>query len=44
MRGYDFDPGSNVVDVYIGYLRRNVGRDRILAVRRMGYAISDGSA
>jgi len=23
--GYDFDPGSNMVDVYIGYLRKNLG-------------------
>ena len=23
--GYDFDPGSNVVDVYVGYLRRKLG-------------------
>jgi two-component system OmpR family response regulator len=21
---YDFDPGSNVVDVYVGYLRRKL--------------------
>jgi two-component system, OmpR family, response regulator len=26
--GYDYDPGSNVVDVYVGYLRRKLGRDR----------------
>ena len=25
--GYDFDPGSNVVDVYVGYLRRKLGAD-----------------
>jgi len=37
--GYDFDPGSNVVDVYIGYLRRKLGRDRIATVRGMGYAL-----
>jgi two-component system, OmpR family, copper resistance phosphate regulon response regulator CusR len=35
--GYDFDPGSNVVDVYVGYLRRKIGKDRISAVRGMGY-------
>ena len=23
--GFDFDPGSNVVDVYIGYLRKKFG-------------------
>jgi len=37
--GYDFDPGSNVVDVYVGYLRRKVGRDRIATVRGMGYSL-----
>ncbi len=37
--GYDFDPGSNVVDVYVGYLRRKLGRDRIATVRGMGYAL-----
>ena len=26
--GYDFDPGSNVVDVYVGYLRRKFGAER----------------
>ena len=35
--GYDFDSGSNVVDVYIGYLRRKLGRDRIETVRGVGY-------
>jgi DNA-binding response OmpR family regulator len=35
--GYDHDPGSNVVDVYIGYLRRKLGEERIETVRGMGY-------
>src|SRR5215218_3709226 len=35
--GYDFDPGSNVVDVYVGYLRRKFGADKIVTVRGMGY-------
>ena len=35
--GYDHDPGSNVVDVYVGYLRRKVGGDRIATVRGVGY-------
>ncbi len=35
--GYDFDPGSNVVDVYVRYLRRKLGADRIETVRGMGY-------
>jgi len=37
--GYDYDPGSNVVDVYVGYLRRKLGRERIATVRGMGYAL-----
>ena len=39
--GYDFDPGSNVVDVYVGYLRRKLGRDLIETVRGMGYRLVD---
>ena len=35
--GFDFDPGSNVVDVYIGYLRKKVGATTIATVRGMGY-------
>ena len=35
--GLDFDPGSNVVDVYVGYLRRKFGADTIATVRGMGY-------
>ncbi len=35
--GYDFDPGSNVVDVYVGYLRKKVGSDTIETVRGVGY-------
>lgn len=37
--GYDFDPGSNVVDVYVGYLRRKVGADRLTTQRGMGYRL-----
>ncbi len=37
--GYDFDPGSNVVDVYVGYLRKKLGRDAIATVRGMGYRL-----
>jgi two-component system copper resistance phosphate regulon response regulator CusR len=40
--GYDFDPGSNVVDVYVAHLRRKVGRDRIATVRGMGYVLEGG--
>jgi DNA-binding response OmpR family regulator len=35
--GYDYDPGSNVVDVYIGYLRRKLGASRFETVRGVGY-------
>jgi DNA-binding response OmpR family regulator len=35
--GLSFDPGSNIVDVYVGYLRRKVGRERIETVRHVGY-------
>ena len=33
----DWDPGSNVVDVYVGYLRKKVGDGRIETVRGVGY-------
>jgi DNA-binding response OmpR family regulator len=39
--GYDFDPGTNVVDVYVGYLRRKLAMSDspapIDTVRSMGY-------
>lgn len=37
--GFDFDPGSNVVDVYVRYLRAKIGADRIETVRGMGYRL-----
>jgi DNA-binding response OmpR family regulator len=37
--GYDFDPGSNVVDVYIGYLRKKLGAVSIETVRGAGYRL-----
>ncbi|MBA2640038.1 MAG: response regulator transcription factor [Nocardioidaceae bacterium] len=37
--GFDFDPGSNVVDVYVRYLRRKLGEHRIETVRGMGYRL-----
>jgi DNA-binding response OmpR family regulator len=40
--GYDYDPGSNVVDVYIGYLRRKLGEEAIQTVRGMGYRLREG--
>ena len=38
--GLDFDPGSNVVDVYVGYLRKKLGSGTITTVRGMGYRFS----
>jgi two-component system, OmpR family, response regulator QseB len=37
--GYDYAPGSNIVDVYIGYLRKKLGDDLIETVRGMGYRL-----
>jgi DNA-binding response OmpR family regulator len=37
--GYDRDPGSNVVDVYVGYLRRKLGDGAIVTVRGMGFRL-----
>ncbi len=39
--GYDFDVQSNVVDVYVRYLRRKLGADRIETARGMGYRFAD---
>jgi DNA-binding response OmpR family regulator len=43
--GYDHDPGTNVVDVYVGYLRRKLRHpDRktpIVTVRSVGYRLGD---
>lgn len=35
--GLDFDPGSNVVDVYVRYLRGKLGSQHIVTVRGAGY-------
>lgn len=39
--GYDFDPGSNVVDVYVRYLRNKLGASRFVTVRGVGYRLVD---
>jgi DNA-binding response OmpR family regulator len=39
---YDFDSGSNVVDVYVGRLRAKLGAEAIRTVRGMGYRIDGG--
>jgi len=41
--GYDFEPDSNIVEVYIRYLRRKLGPDSIETVRGMGYRFREGS-
>ena len=42
--GFDHDPGSNVVEVYVGYLRRKLEPSLIETVRGMGYRFSDTAA
>ena len=37
--GYDYDPGSNIIEVYIRHLRRKLGNDAIETVRGMGYRL-----
>lgn len=37
--GYDYDPGSNIVNVYVGYLRKKLGDDAIATVRGMGFRL-----
>ncbi|PSB22439.1 DNA-binding response regulator [filamentous cyanobacterium CCP2] len=37
--GYDYDPGSNIVDVYVGYLRKKLGDELIETVRGVGYRL-----
>ena len=39
--GYDFDPGSNVVDVYVRYLRKKLGAHRIETMRGAGYRLAE---
>jgi DNA-binding response OmpR family regulator len=45
--GYEYDPGTNVVDVYIGYLRRKLRRQGsnapIVTVRSVGYRLDANS-
>ncbi len=37
--GYEYDPGTNIVDVYIGYLRKKIGTYSIETVRGIGYRL-----
>jgi len=38
--GYSFDPGTNVVDVYVRRLRSKLGVDAVETVRHVGYSIA----
>jgi DNA-binding response OmpR family regulator len=46
--GFDFDPGTKVLEVYIGYLRRKLGitgaADQIETVRNVGYRLRPSRA
>jgi DNA-binding response OmpR family regulator len=37
--GHGYEAGSNVVEVYVGHLRRKLGRERIVTVRDVGYRL-----
>ena len=38
--GYEFDPGTNVVDVYVGRLRAKLGVNLIETIRNVGYCFT----
>lgn len=42
--GMNFDPRTNLVDVYVGYLRRKIGEPVIETVRGAGYHLRAGSS
>jgi DNA-binding response OmpR family regulator len=37
--GYDRDPGTNIVNVYVGHLRKKLGDDLIETIRGIGYRL-----
>ncbi len=37
--GYDYSPDTNIINVYVGYLRKKLGEDAIVTVRGMGYRL-----
>ncbi|HIK19405.1 MAG TPA: response regulator transcription factor [Leptolyngbyaceae cyanobacterium M33_DOE_097] len=41
--GLDYDSSSNIVDVYIGYLRKKLGQNLIKTVRGVGYRLQVNS-
>lgn len=42
--GFDYEGASNVVDVYVGYLRGKLGAERLVTVRGAGYRMVDPAA
>jgi two-component system, OmpR family, response regulator len=42
--GVNFDPQTNLVDVYVGYLRRKLGEPSIATVRGAGYCLQTGAS
>ena len=42
--GMNFDPRTNLVDVYVGYLRRKIGEAVIETVRGAGYRLRTGGS
>ena len=42
--GMNFDPRTNLVDVYVGYLRRKIGEPMIETVRGAGYRLHPGGS
>jgi DNA-binding response OmpR family regulator len=38
--GYDFEGDPNIVEVYVGYLRRKLGRSAVRTVRNVGYQLT----
>ncbi len=42
--GYDYDPSSNVVEVYVRYLRNKIGPSRIATIRGAGYRLVRAAA
>lgn len=40
--GHHFDPGTNLVDVFVRRLRKHIGHDAVETVRRVGYRLVEG--
>ncbi len=38
--GYDFEGDPNIAEVYVGYLRRKLGRSAVRTVRNVGYQLT----